>query len=602
MLGASMQASHVASGSPDSALLPRLLRHQKYCSKIVARKIGLQYLTVPHSIHRKPLKSCRAVTSGVSGGGWTCFTTVDGRSNRDTSRHCPRLRRCQHIAAAAADSSDGSLDSKQSDGFGAADEATPPSSFQADHDNGSGDAEQQDSTEGGYQVGSNGEAVYNSVEAQQQRNMAENADEQEILTRDFSDVSEEEAMYMEEQVSEYVKLCHQRYNIDDLVEIGLAAPNMPAVLLRHPNGSEALVYLHGANVSSWTRPNGHELLYLRPGNPFDGVSPIRGGIPIAFPQVGRGALPTNGFLSSVHWSIADTGVSDEEVATDRAPSVALFTESDESTTQMWPHHFEAMYTISLMESDDFPETTMPEADSAPQNAGGAPGSVRPGAAGGKQRLRFDNEEKDPNPVQLRCVLEILNTDDKEMTFTTALQTHFAIKPLGEYPGHSRSVRVLGLGGKYTLDYAKNPSNPQLITDPEDYIYFGDRVVDRVYVDTEETDMMLCPGDRTHHQLFNRQGFSDCAITNPFSKAREEYKDFVTMQSARVARPVKLQPGESFVGEMVIRSYNTMWERPMFEYEQGEPLAAEPMPDTAGVDRRPASRLEGVEAERIDMEE
>lgn len=47
----------------------------------------------------------------------------------------------------------------------------------------------------------------------------------------------------------------------------------------------------------------------------------------------------------------------------------------------------------------------------------------------------------------------LVADAEEITFTTALQTHFAILPLGEYPGHSKSVRVLGLGGKHTLDYA-----------------------------------------------------------------------------------------------------------------------------------------------------
>jgi hypothetical protein len=63
--------------------------------------------------------------------------------------------------------------------------------------------------------------------------------------------------------------------------------------------------------------------------------------------VGRGELPTNGFMSSVHWSIADTGVSDPEVASDRAPSVALYTESDDATMEIWPHSYEAMYTVRV---------------------------------------------------------------------------------------------------------------------------------------------------------------------------------------------------------------------------------------------------------------
>ncbi len=72
----------------------------------------------------------------------------------------------------------------------------------------------------------------------------------------------------------------------------------------------------------------------------------RGGIPVVFPQYGRGSLPTNGLLRRMHWSIAATGVADPDVATDLAPSVALFAESDETTLAVWPHKFEAMYTVS----------------------------------------------------------------------------------------------------------------------------------------------------------------------------------------------------------------------------------------------------------------
>ena len=46
------------------------------------------------------------------------------------------------------------------------------------------------------------------------------------------------------------------------------------MLMRHPNGSELELYLHGANVVSWRKGDGTEILYLRPDNGFDGVSPI----------------------------------------------------------------------------------------------------------------------------------------------------------------------------------------------------------------------------------------------------------------------------------------------------------------------------------------
>ena len=260
---------------------------------------------------------------------------------------------------------------------------------------------------------------------------------------------------------EYVEYCRERFEIEDLVEIGLGVNDLPAgelskfqgpgtgftlphalamqhlaemgrsfglpsiqrriqtdvlerclhlaaVYLHHPNGSELEVYLHGANITSWRKKDGAEVLFLRPGNTFDGVSPIqcvtclapylsrsclttrqglnlpemtpcladnghwrqpdkrgrtakhcqrpmnnllrlvcRGGIPVAFPQYGRGVLPTNGILRRAHWSVADTGCSDPALASDPAPSVALWTESDESTLAVWPHKFEAMYTVRL---------------------------------------------------------------------------------------------------------------------------------------------------------------------------------------------------------------------------------------------------------------
>lgn len=36
----------------------------------------------------------------------------------------------------------------------------------------------------------------------------------------------------------------------------------------------AQVNMHGANVVSWKRPDGSNLLHLRPDSPMDGVQPI----------------------------------------------------------------------------------------------------------------------------------------------------------------------------------------------------------------------------------------------------------------------------------------------------------------------------------------
>ena len=86
----------------------------------------------------------------------------------------------------------------------------------------------------------------------------------------------------------------------------------------------------------------------------------RGGIPLIFPQYGRasgvaayagvgsGRVPTNGFLSMLHWSLADAGGSDPD-ALDPAPTVVLEAESTEATYAIWPYHFRASYTVRLSE-------------------------------------------------------------------------------------------------------------------------------------------------------------------------------------------------------------------------------------------------------------
>ena len=68
----------------------------------------------------------------------------------------------------------------------------------------------------------------------------------------------------------------------------------------------------------------------------------------AYAGVGSGRVPTNGFLSMLHWSLADAGGSDPD-ALDPAPTVVLEAESTEATYAIWPYHFRASYTVRLSE-------------------------------------------------------------------------------------------------------------------------------------------------------------------------------------------------------------------------------------------------------------
>lgn len=84
--------------------------------------------------------------------------------------------------------------------------------------------------------------------------------------------------------------------------------------------------------------------------------PCRGGIPICWPQYGKGRLPTHGFLRNCHWSLYDTGVA-PDWALDPAPSVSLVCEADAYTYELFPFNFQAMYTVracGLLERQPLP--------------------------------------------------------------------------------------------------------------------------------------------------------------------------------------------------------------------------------------------------------
>lgn len=63
----------------------------------------------------------------------------------------------------------------------------------------------------------------------------------------------------------------------------------PYVTARHHSGSSVDVYLFGATVTSFRTAAGREMLMVSEGAKFDGATPIRGGVPLVFPQFGEGA-------------------------------------------------------------------------------------------------------------------------------------------------------------------------------------------------------------------------------------------------------------------------------------------------------------------------
>ena len=106
------------------------------------------------------------------------------------------------------------------------------------------------------------------------------------------------------------------------------------------SSSSAEVYLLGATITSWKTGAGAgagaagvEHLFLSSQSHFDlAKKPIRGGIPLVFPQFGPGVLPQHGFARNTLWSF--DGASLSSSSSSSSPDVvAKFSLSDTPATR-----------------------------------------------------------------------------------------------------------------------------------------------------------------------------------------------------------------------------------------------------------------------------
>lgn len=125
--------------------------------------------------------------------------------------------------------------------------------------------------------------------------------------------------------------------IDEIDFHGLAA-----LRLAGPDGSAAVIARRGGQVLSWTTADGRERLYLSPRAIFDGSCPVRGGIPVCFPQfAGQGTLPKHGLLRIREWDVTARRCGDDFAL------VTLETADDEATRAAWPHAFRVELTVMI---------------------------------------------------------------------------------------------------------------------------------------------------------------------------------------------------------------------------------------------------------------
>ena len=254
------------------------------------------------------------------------------------------------------------------------------------------------------------------------------------------------------------------------------------------DGATATVSVQGAQVLAW-QPAGatRSWLYLSPTARREAGHPIRGGIPILFPQFGLfGPLPKHGLVRAAPWAPLPRTTQSE----------ASFTRcDDEHTRAAWPFAFELIATVKLA------------------------------------------------PRSLRVALAVTNRDNRAFTFTAGLHTYLWL-------ADSTAARITGLADCRYLDACRDlaacPAHGKEppAKGPVDRVYLDASApltvadVDRRVVLTQtgfEDVVVWNPGPESSLP----------------DMPRADHRSMVCVEAAQIGRPVTLAPGASWTGAQTL---------------------------------------------------
>src|SRR2546429_1571713 len=270
---------------------------------------------------------------------------------------------------------------------------------------------------------------------------------------------------------------------------------MPTVLLSHPSGASADVYLNGAHVTSWIPADGREVLFMGKTAAFAPGDPIRGGIPVVWPQFANlGGLPQHGFARKTEWQIAETTDSSDDPS-----SVKLLLADDHRTRELWPYHFRTELTVTIDEKS------------------------------------------------LQVKLDAFNTGDELFSFTAALHTYLAVADI-------RETAIRGFTGKWYLDKTQGGNETK---DEAKKLVISDET-DRVYLKAPKKVEVEDRGNSRRVEI-RAAGFKDAVVWNPWAEKvtgfigldTEDYMRMVCVEAAQIGSPVELKPGASWGGSQTL---------------------------------------------------
>ena len=276
--------------------------------------------------------------------------------------------------------------------------------------------------------------------------------------------------------------------LDAVSTIVPGAGDLPKLMLRAPDGARAEICLHGAHVTSWVPADGQERLFLSQASQFCLGIPIRGGIPVVFPQFGMsGPLPLHGLARLMPWEFASA-----EVVNGQASATFRLRDTEDSR-RLWASAFLAELTVAI---------------------------------GGNQ---------------LAVTLAIINTGVEPFTFTAGLHTYLAVTDLA-------ATRVEGLTGLRYRDAAAGWTDHQQVDSCVDFT----SEVNRIYFDAPAETRLIEPGQTTRIQTAGfrdavvwNPAADKCATMSDLKP--DDYQRFVCVEAALIGASIHLAAGERWQG-------------------------------------------------------
>lgn len=263
---------------------------------------------------------------------------------------------------------------------------------------------------------------------------------------------------------------------------------LAAIRLRLACGDTALVALQGAQLLSWS-VRGREQLFLSPHAAHDGHTPIRGGIPVCFPQFNqRGPLVKHGFARTMAWQ---GDAAQAEVLPDDGLLLRLRLADSAPTRAVWPHAFEACLEIRM------------------------------------------------HPGKLEVALSVHNRGDAPLAFTAALHSYLRVADAAQ-------AALQGLDGLRYWDAVADTHPVQ-----QGAVGFGAEL-DRVYPRSDAALALVEPG-HAGLRIAQDGAWRETVVWNPGPQLCERLADMpadgwrqmVCVEAAAIDAPVTVAPGDTW---------------------------------------------------------